>query len=116
MSARSAEMQQEGSSLRMMGSASSGFRFRRWRLLMVQLIEKSTPGTRDASFLLRSLRRSCDVAVIGRLNQPKHHEARPITACCIDVRLRVWSDRVGGLDDLQGGFREGRGTWTTFLS
>ena len=34
----------------------------------------------------------------------------------IDVRLRVWSDRVGGLDDLQGGFREGRGTWTTFLS
>ena len=69
MSARSAEMQQEGSSLRMMGSACSqtnlrGSGFGRWRLLMVQLIEKSTPGTRGASFLLRSLRRSCDVAVI----------------------------------------------------
>ena len=28
----------------------------------------------------------------------------------IDVRLRRWSDRVGALCDLQGGFREGRGT------
>ena len=28
----------------------------------------------------------------------------------LDVRLRKWSERVGALCDLQGGFREGRGT------